>query len=256
MSSFSGGFGMISSWVTLAAPCLLLVPTQSLPVSPPPITITCLPVAVSEPRGAARTSSSPALRLFCWVRNSIASRTPLSSDPGMSSMRASSAPPASTTASKFSCSAWKLTSTPTSLEVRNWTPSASICTARRFIRCFSILKSGMPYRSSPPMRSDFSNTVTAWPARASCCAQASPAGPLPMTATDLPVRFSGTSGLTQPSWNPRSMIAHSIDLMVTGLSTMLSVQAASHGAGQTRPVNSGKLLVECSTSSAFFQSSS
>ena len=79
---------------------------------------------------------------------------------------------------------------------------------------------------------------------------------LPMTATDLPVRFSGTCGLTQPSSKPRSMIAHSIDLIVTGSSTMLSVQAASHGAGQTRPVNSGKLLVECSTSSAFFQSSS
>ena len=31
---------------------------------------------------------------------------------------------------------------------------------------------------------------------------------------------------------------------------MLSVQAASHGAGQMRPVNSGKLLVECSTSLA------
>ena len=52
-------------------------------------------------------------------------------------------------------------STPTSLEVRNWTPSASICTARRLTRCFSSLKSGMPYRSSPPIRSAFSNTVTA-----------------------------------------------------------------------------------------------
>ena len=31
----------------------------------------------------------------------------------------------------------------------------------------------------------------------------------------------------------------------TGVSSMLRVQAASHGAGQTRPVNSGKLLVEC-----------
>ena len=31
---------------------------------------------------------------------------------------------------------------------------------------------------------------------------------------------------------------------------MLSVHDASHGAGHTRPVNSGKLLVECSTSSA------
>jgi hypothetical protein len=44
---------------------------------------------------------------------------------------------------------------------------------------------------------------------------------------------------------PRSTIAHSIVLMVTGLSIRLSVQDASHGAGQMRPVNSGKLLVEC-----------
>ena len=39
-------------------------------------------------------------------------------------------------------------------------------------------------------------------------------------------------------------MAHSIDLMVTGTSMMLSVQEASHGAGQMRPVTSGKLLVE------------
>mmetsp|Transcript_71804 Transcript_71804/g.198215 ORF Transcript_71804/g.198215 Transcript_71804/m.198215 type:complete len:214 (+) Transcript_71804:284-925(+) len=35
----------------------------------------------------------------------------------------------------------------------------------------------------------------------------------------------------------------STDLMLTGSSMMPKVQAASHGAGQTRPVNSGKLLV-------------
>ncbi len=40
------------------------------------------------------------------------------------------------------------------------------------------------------------------------------------------------------------MIAHSIVLMVTGVSWMLSVQDASQGAGQMRPVISGKLLVE------------
>ena len=33
---------------------------------------------------------------------------------------------------------------------------------------------------------------------------------------------------------------------------MFSVHDASHGAGQMRPVNSGKLLVECSTCSACF----
>ena len=35
---------------------------------------------------------------------------------------------------------------------------------------------------------------------------------------------------------------------------MRSTQASSQGAGQTRPVNSGKLLVECSVSIASFQS--
>ncbi len=39
-------------------------------------------------------------------------------------------------------------------------------------------------------------------------------------------------------------------LIVTGLSSMFSVHAASHGAGQMRPVNSGKLFVECRVCSA------
>ena len=36
----------------------------------------------------------------------------------------------------------------------------------------------------------------------------------------------------------------SIPLMVTGLSSIFNVHAASQGAGQILPVNSGKLLVE------------
>ena len=56
--------------------------------------------------------------------------------------------------------------------------------------------------------------------------------------------------MTQPSSQPLSMMKCSIDLMPTGSLLMLSVHAASHGAGHTRPVNSGKLLVECSVSSA------
>jgi len=50
------------------------------------------------------------------------------------------------------------------------------------------------------------------------------------------------------------MIACSIDLMPTGSLLIPSVHAASHGAGQIRPVNSGKLLVECRTSIACCQS--
>ncbi len=70
----------------------------------------------------------------------------------------------------------------------------------------------------------------------------------------LPVRRSAGSGLTQPLAKARSMIAHSIVLIVTGLSLRFSVQEASHGAGQTRPVNSGKLLVEWRLRAASSQS--
>ena len=45
------------------------------------------------------------------------------------------------------------------------------------------------------MRSDFSNRVTEWPARASCWAQAMPAGPEPTTATRLPVFLAATQRL-------------------------------------------------------------
>jgi hypothetical protein len=75
-----------------------------------------------------------------------------------------------------------------------------------------------------------------------------------MTATVLPVFFAGGSGLIQPSCQPRSTMAHSMVLMVTGASVRLRVQASSHGAGQMRPVNSGKLLVEWRFTSARCQS--
>ena len=102
------------------------------------------------------------------------------------------------------------------------------------------------------MRSFFSNTVTSWPARASCWAAARPAGPEPTTATFLPVFFRAGLGSTQPFSQALSMMACSMDLMPTASVLMFRVQAASQGAGQMRPVNSGKLLVECRTSSASF----
>ena len=46
------------------------------------------------------------------------------------------------------------------------------------------------------------------------------------------------------------MISTSTCLMVTASEWMPSTQAASHGAGHSRPVNSGKLLVACSRSMA------
>ena len=46
------------------------------------------------------------------------------------------------------------------------------------------------------------------------------------------------------------MIDSSTCLMVTGSSLIPRTQAASQGAGQSRPVKSGKLLVACSRSIA------
>ena len=51
------------------------------------------------------------------------------------------------------------------------------------------------------------------------------------------------------------MIATSTFLIVTGSWLMPSTQEVSHGAGHSRPVNSGKLLVACSRSIAPSQSS-
>src|SRR5215510_10889084 len=100
------------------------------------------------------------------------------------------------------------------------------------------------------MRSFFSNRVTSWPARASCWAAARPAGPEPTTATFLPVRTSAITGAIQPSSKARSTIVTSTCLIVTGSWLIPSTQAASHGAGHSRPVNSGKLLVACRRSIA------
>ena len=108
----------------------------------------------------------------------------------------------------------------------------------------------MPYISSPPIRPARSNTVTAWPDWLSWSAAARPAGPDPTTATDRPVRSAGGRGVIQPSSQARSAISCSIVLIVTGSPSMPTTHDPSHGAGQTRPVNSGKLLVRASRSDA------
>lgn len=149
--SCSGGIGISSNWVTLAAPWRFEVPTQSEPVSPPPITTTCLPLA------EIGLGLSPATCLFCGIRNSSAKCTPPSSRPGTGRSRGTSEPPASTTASNSCCNCSALMTSLASLTmpagmslaatttpVRKRTPSACICSTRRSISDFSILKSGMP----------------------------------------------------------------------------------------------------------------
>ncbi len=113
-----------------------------------------------------------------------------------------------------------------STPARNRVPSACIWVSRASRCFFSILKSGMPYRSSPPMRSSRSKTATVWPARVSCWAAASPAGPDPTIATVLPVSRSGGCGCTQLFDQAWSMIETSTCLMVTAGWLMLSTQRA------------------------------
>jgi hypothetical protein len=57
-------------------------------------------------------------------------------------------------------------------------------------------------------------------------------GPLPTTATVLPLRRWGGSGTIQLRSQPMSTIARSILLIVTGSSLQANTQVCSHGAGQ------------------------
>ena len=59
----------------------------------------------------------------------------------------------------------------------------------------------------------------------SWAAAARPAGPLPMTATFFPDRWSGGSGWIHPISKAWSIMAHSMFLMVTGGELMPRTQA-------------------------------
>ncbi len=175
---------------------------------------------------------------------------PLRWRPSMARSRGLVAPAHSTRALKSFRNFAAGTVLPTSVLVTNFTPAFSINSTRRRTTFLSSFMFGMPYISNPPTRSARSNTVTSWPALLSCSAAASPDGPEPTTATLLSVRFAGAGTWTHPFSHPRSIISHSICLIVTAGSFMPRTHEPSHGAGHTRPVNSGKLLVFINRSSA------
>ncbi|CCZ13164.1 unknown [Prevotella sp. CAG:487] len=149
----TGGFGIISICITDTAPCLLLVPMQSLPVSPPPITSTRLPLALMW---LSPSKVCPASTLFCCESISSAKCMPFSSRPGMSRSRACGVPVHRHHASKPSGRSW----VSIGVFTRNLTPSASMMPMRRSMTALLSLKLGMPKRNSPPTYSSFSNTVT------------------------------------------------------------------------------------------------
>jgi len=59
-----GGLGNSSKLVTDFAPCRIEVPMQSFPVSPPPMTMTSLPLALMYPPSASSESSKDFV--FSW----------------------------------------------------------------------------------------------------------------------------------------------------------------------------------------------
>ena len=163
------------------------MPTQSLPVSPPPMTTTFLSLAFK-----ARGSRLVRPRLFC----SVPSGNP-------SQIRRFHNPCPAPQVSRLACPHSQADAVELFLQVMsgyvlanvmsvwNRTPSAANWLSRRSMMGFPSLKSGMPYRRIPPSFWSFSKTTTSCPALASCCAAANPAGPEPIIATLLPVFFAG-----------------------------------------------------------------
>ena len=221
-------------------PWRIHVPTQSFPVSPPPITITFLSLAdIYFPSPKLESS-----RLFVVdFKKSTAKYIPLASLPGALISLGFEAPHARITASYSSISFLALIFSPIFASVTNSTPSSLITSSFLSIICFSSFILGIPYLNSPPILSDLSNTVTIWPLVLSWSAAASPAGPEPTTAIRFPVLTLGGLGPAQPFSYARSIIAISFSLVHTASPFRPQVHAFSHSAGQTRLVNSGKLLV-------------
>ena len=179
---------------------------------------------------------------------------PAKSLPSIGKFLGQVAPIQSRRASLSSLISWAVISTPMLTPVLKMIPSPAIRSSRLWTTFLESFMVGMPYMRSPPALLFLSYTVTMWPALFSWSAAARPAGPDPTIATRLPVLCLGGKALIQPLSKPLSMMEHSMFLMVTGGSLMPRTQDPSQGAGQTLPVNSGKLLVWVSWLRASFQS--
>ena len=136
-------------------------------------------------------------------------------------------------------------SLPISVLRRNSMPMPVKISRRRFITSFSILNSGIPKVSRPPISGRLSNTTGFTPLRTKISAQPKPAGPAPMIATFLSVHFTDDISGRQPKANAVSLMYFSALPIVTAPKPSFKVQAPSHrrSCGQTRPQTSGKVLV-------------
>jgi hypothetical protein len=182
---------MISSWVTEAAPWRFEVPTQSEPVSPPPITTTCLPLATGAARrGAQFVVAGVALVLLGQEFHGEMDAVQLAAgDPGRAAFGAARQHHRVEVLRSESTDTW----TPTSVECgrsRLRLPSAHAAVDQVLFHL--EVGNAVAQQAADPV--GLLEHGHAWPARASCCAQASPPGRSRRPRRDLPVRAAGTCG--------------------------------------------------------------
>ena len=213
----SGGRGKISNWVKLLQPCRIEVPTQSVPVSPPPMTITCLSLAEMKlPSLMARVEQAlgvGAEKLHRHINTlEFASRNRQIARLG----RAGTDHDGVEFRFQFAR--------------RNVHADVGIGDELDAFRRHQIdaplddflielhVGNAVHEQSADAVRALVHGDQMA--GAIELCGAGKPDGPEPITATFFPVRFSGGSAVTQPCAKPLSIIAHSIFLIVTGSSLM------------------------------------
>ncbi len=182
---------MISICVILAAPCRLLVPMQSLPVSPPPMTNTCLPLAFMR---SSLLNACPPRTRFCWASISNAKCMPLRLRPGMSRSRACG----------VRCRCSRHRNLQAGVPRRRASFVLKVMPSAAMTRIHATVYDGLvefEVRDTEAQQpsaaySSFSNTVTSYPMRFSWLAAAMPAGPEPTTATFFPFAVSSRLDVT------------------------------------------------------------
>ena len=202
-----GGSPSSSICVTDAAASRCALATQSAPVSPPPITITCLPraliVAVAVP-ATSRFRAVEVLHREVHAAELAAGHAQVARD-----ARAGGEHDGVEALAQLG-----RVDVPADVDAEAKL-DALVGELREASLDDVLLDLEVGDRRSgarPPPASSRSNTVTECPARFSCCAHASPAGPDPTTATLRPLRLAGGSA-NDPALFPRARHDRELDLL-------------------------------------------
>ena len=237
----TGGAGSSSSCVTDAAPWRCAVPRQSAPVSPPPMMTTCLPAAEIAPsvRDGVALAASVLLRQVLHREvhaRQIAARHGQVARPAGAAGQDHGVEVAPQVAGGDVHADVHAGPEHHALGLQQLEPpiehallhlELGDAVAQQPADAIGLLEHGDAVARAVQLR----------PPRPARPGRTRPPPPSSRCAR------SAASGTIQPSSKARSTIASSIDLMVTGSLLMPSTHEPSHGAGHSRPVNSGKLLV-------------